>query len=296
MIGRASAVLLASLAIATAGCGDGPDDGVLVAEAAEAAAIAPYGDGFVFGERATGVVRVVDGDGALQAAPLARVDVRADGQRGLLGLAVDSRDRVFAAWTDDSHLLVGQVAPGSVRVVWEGPETAERANGGHLVFGPDGRLVIGVGDLEDPSRVADPAAPNGKLLALEPDGPPDQVPGVINSGWNNPFAFTFGPDGALWVADNAPGDEPERLVRADRADAPVTELPASTAPSGITVGPDGELLVCGYVSGALLRYRVEDDRAVRAGTASGDCALAVVTLRDGRVVYATGDEIRLLRG
>src|SRR5665648_375351 len=100
----------------------------------------------------------------------------------------------------------------SRRIVWCGPPSATLANGGHLAFAPDGRLLIGIGDLQHPRRAQRADTPNGKLLSLRPDGPPTQRPAVVSSGWNNPFAFTFTPSGTLWVADNSPGTRPERLA------------------------------------------------------------------------------------
>lgn len=147
---------------------------VVVADAPDVAALASTGDGgFLFGERRTGRVRAVDAAGVVEAAPLATLPVRTDGQRGLLGLAVDPARRVFAAWTrPDGRLVVAEVAPGAERTVWIGPSSADLANGGHLDVDAEGRLLIGVGDLQQSSRIDDPAAPNGKLLALDPDGPP----------------------------------------------------------------------------------------------------------------------------
>jgi len=267
------------------------------ARAAFPAAMAALPDGGVlFAERLTGRIRRVDADGRVDPVPVAAVEVSTRGQRGLLGLAVAGDGRVFAAWTDARRrLLVGEVAPGPRRIVWEGPPTARRANGGRLAFAPDGRLVIGIGDLLQAARVDDPMTVNGKLLALDPGGAPDQIPAVVSQGWNNPFAFAFAPDGTMWVADNAPGTQPERLTRADIR-GPVTELPAETAPSGLAVDDAGRLLVCGYASRRLLRYEVVDGRGQRPEMLADDCRLGVVVLNDGRTVYATENRLMVLDG
>ena len=44
--------------------------------------------------------------GASSAEPLAQVNVSTEGQRGLLGLAVDDQGRTFAAWTDPQETIV----------------------------------------------------------------------------------------------------------------------------------------------------------------------------------------------
>ena len=110
--------LVLTLAMTAVACGD--DDAgsvesrVLVAEAAEPTALAPLADGGLrYAERVTGRIREVSADGRLRAEPVALVAVVSDGQRGLLGLAVDQFDRTFAAWTrPDGRLVVGQVAGG----------------------------------------------------------------------------------------------------------------------------------------------------------------------------------------
>ena len=121
-------------------------------------------------------------------------ELATDGQRGLLGLAVrrsgDATD-IYASWTraDDGRLVVGRLASGRINLVWEGPVSADRANGGTLAFRGD-ELLVSIGDLEDPASVDDPEAPNGKIFALDPEAGVDQQATVGSSGWNNPFAMT----------------------------------------------------------------------------------------------------------
>jgi hypothetical protein len=276
---------------------DGAGD-VLVAEARFPAAIWPLGEGgLVYGERLTGRIQAVDSSGDLRTQPVAAVDVSTEGQRGLLGVVADSRDRIFAAWTrPDLRLVVGQVVPGETRLVWLGPKTTDLATGGHIAWAPDGRLVIGVGDLQEPDLVSDPDAPNGKLLALDPDGPEDQQPEVVSTGWNNPFAFAFTARRELWVADNSPGEQPERIARGDQDDPTITDLDRKVAPSGLVAVSASRLLMCGFVSRTLQAYEIESDGTVSPEGAplATDCALGVVVLADGRVVYSNETEIRVL--
>ncbi len=290
---RAPALALVG-AIALAGCGQSaprPQE-TLVTPADVLSALAPLpGGGLLYANRVRGEVRRADAAGRPVGGVVARVPVSAEGQRGLLGLARDPRGRLFAAWTDRSkRLVVALVAPGRWRLVWRGPSTPTLGIGGRLALSPDGRLVIGVGDLEQRARIADPRAPNGKLLSLDPDGPPGQRPRLLSSGWNNPFAFVFTPGGQLWVADNAVGKAPERLARGDLGKRParVTDLPTDTAPSGLAAVSDRDLVVCGYVSHQLLPYRVgPQGRARPAGPAlATDCVLGVVRVASGRLAYA----------
>lgn len=285
-----------------AGNGPGPDVRTLVAGAADPVALVALDDGGLrYAERLSGRVREVSGDGRLRPSPVAEVAVGTGGQRGLLGLAVDGRDRTFAAWTDPAGVLVvGQVAPGRRRVVWRGPVTARLGNGGHLELSPDGRLVVGIGDLQAPGRVADPGAPHGKLLALDPAAGPDQTPAVLSSGWNNPFAFAFTPAGSLWVADNAPGSGPERLARVGPGGEPaaVTELPGpQRAPAGLVALSEEALVLCAYLSGELTLHRVgPDGRAeARGRRLAGDCRTGVAVLAGGDLAYAAEDAIRVVQ-
>lgn len=296
-------VAAGALVVAAVGCsltqtaGEGaPAGDELVRPAAFPAAMAPLPDGgLIYGERLTGRLRVVTPRGRLDPKWLARVDVSSEGQRGLLGVAVAPDGRIFAAWTRrDGVLVVGEVWPKR-RLTWLGPPSSERANGGHIVMAPNGALVLGVGDLGQPELVDDPDTPNGKILRLDPDGPPDQTPEVVSSGWNNPFAFTFTSGGELWVADNAPGSEFERLARGDVGGRPsaVLELAHEIAPSGIAHVGDGMVAVCGFLSRRLELYDVSSPAGstVRGEPLADGCALGVTRLTDGRLAFADEDTI-----
>jgi len=290
---------------ATAGCGSdrSSDDGIrLTVEAtvdfapqAEPVALAPRPEGgLLVGERRTGAIRRISARGDLSE-PIIEVDVQAgpDDQRGLLGLAV-ADDRIYGAWTRraDGRIVVAEITHGTERLVWEGPTSSDRANGGHLAVLPDGRLLIGIGDLEDPDRASDPDTPAGKLLAVDPAGPPDQQPVPLTEDWNNPFAFVVTRDGAIWVADNAPGDEPERIGRGDRRSAR-TPLPGSRAPSALVQIGSDRLGLCGYLDGDL--HIVELDGEPRLGDAvARGCRTGATILTDGRLAVSDGERVHIL--
>lgn len=178
-----------------------------------------------------------------------RSDISAGGERGLLGLAfppdaVASR-RFYVNFTNrDGHTVVARFtrcADGQVELssrfdlLWpDGRRFIEQPfsnhNGGHLAFGPDGYLYIGMGDGGsggDPFHLAQhPDSLLGKMLRLDvnvADGDPRgyRVPGdnpfvdrqpiaalgeIWAFGLRNPWRFTFddwtrGGTGALVIAD-----------------------------------------------------------------------------------------------
>jgi glucose/arabinose dehydrogenase len=170
------------------------------------------------------------------------------GERGLLGMAFapdSTSGRVFVNFTDvfgntvvarfrrsEGTPLVAD--PGSrFDLRWGGgPAFIEQPfanhNGGHLAFGPDGLLYIGLGDggsANDPGhRAQNPAELLGKMLRIDvnvPDdhptgyevpfsnpflGAPGFRPEIWSFGWRNPWRYSFddparGGTGALIVGD-----------------------------------------------------------------------------------------------
>jgi hypothetical protein len=287
--------LLCTLIACTGSAGKRPASHLLAAGISDVTAMVVQPDGSLrIAIRASGEIEDISANGAARSA-IAHLVVRSDGQRGLLGLAIDQTGRTFASWTPpDGQLVVGQVAPGPTRLVWKGPPSADLANGGHLAL-RNARLVVGIGDLLHNDRTRDPMTLNGKIISLDPNGPPSQTPQVISIGWNNPFAFTVLGHGDIWVADNAPGDTGERLTRGDTADDEPVELPNGTAPAGIDhLGADA-LAVCGYKSGRLLEYQIVRGHPGRLRTLATDCRTAVAALPDGRIAYAAHDGIRVVK-
>ena len=299
----ARAVVLALLAAAmVGGCGSAretpdrasgaPASRVLI-EAPPSAALSRHADGgLLVAPLAGGPIGFVRRDGRLIDSRFRTPPVRTDGQRGVLSLALSPEDVLYASGTPrgSDRLVVGILGRRGSAVIWNGPRTTQAANGGHLEFEPDGRLVIGIGE----SKLRPGAS--GAILSLDPNGPPNQVPRILSTGWNNPFAFAFTPDGDLWVADNATGRQPERLARGD-AGKPydVTNLPRKHAPSGLAALPNGDLALCGVVSGTLDRYRHQSDgQWKRIGTIATRCRYGVALLTDGRLAYAEDDAIRVV--
>ena len=125
-----SLVIAVVLVLAVGGSAADAGSGRLLIRAKTAAALAPLpGGGLVYGELTSGRIWRVSADGRRSRRPVARVSVSANGLRGLLGLAVDSRGRVFADWTGMDHRIhVAQVAPGPRRAIWSPGADADEAN------------------------------------------------------------------------------------------------------------------------------------------------------------------------
>ena len=175
--------------------------------------------------------------------------VAAGGERGLLGLAFPpnaaATGRFFVNFTNTSgHTVVARFRRSANPLVadpasrfdlrWNGPSEAalieqpfSNHNGGHLAFGPDGFLYVGMGDGgsgNDPQhRAQDRTTLLGKMLRVDvnvPDSHPigyvipadnpfvggGARPEVWSFGWRNPWRFTFddvalGGTGAMLAAD-----------------------------------------------------------------------------------------------
>jgi glucose/arabinose dehydrogenase len=138
-----------------------------------------------------------------------RSQISAGGERGLLGLAfppdAGTTRRFFVAFTNPAgHFVVArftQTADGSVDansrfdLMWpDGRRFVEHPfsnhNGGHLAFGPDGYLYIGMGDGGsggDPMNHAqNPNSLLGKMLRIDIDVP-DSDPRGYRVPEDNPF-------------------------------------------------------------------------------------------------------------
>jgi hypothetical protein len=256
---------------------------------AAASPVAPWvidSETVLYAERLTGRVMRIDLDRpGSEPRLIGEVEVDAAGeQRGLIGLAVIG-DTVYGTWTrpGDLRVIVGEIEKEQ-RIVWEGPVSPTKAIGGHLDV-LDGRLVIGLGELVEDPDVA------GKMLSLDPAGPPDQTPVELSAGWNNPFAFVI-VDGEVIVADNAPDGGAERL---DGEEFPET---AQRAPSAIVVTGNGRFGVCGYLDGEMRGYTIgEDDGVVeRSGTIiDSGCQTGAVALPDGTFVITDDTAVRHIK-
>jgi glucose/arabinose dehydrogenase len=243
-----------------------------------------------------GTVRRLTSDGRLERDPVARIAVAAEGEGGLLGLALDPNfeDNAFvyvyrttAVGNEVMRLRFDGDRLGDQRVLARGIPAAVIHNGGRLRFGPDQLLYITTGDATDPNAPQDPDSLGGKVLRLAPaqyrgaGGRPE----VFSLGHRNPQGLDWEPrTGRLFSDEHGPdGDDELNLlrrggnygwpeVRADVAGAgmtaPVVFWPDSIAPSGATfVREPGSQWTGDYLIGSLLgeqvrRVRLQGDRAV----------------------------------
>jgi glucose/arabinose dehydrogenase len=191
------------------------------------------GDSALYVAERPGRIRVIR-NGQLDPTPALGITelTRAGGEQGLLGIAASPDGRfLYANYTDlrgDTQVVEfafradGSLDPGSRRVVLSQPQPYSNHNGGNLVFGPDGKLYIGLGDggaAADPQRLAtDPGTWLGKMLRIDPRpsgdrpygvpadnpfvGQPDTLPEIWSTGLRNPWRYSFDRStGDLWIAD-----------------------------------------------------------------------------------------------
>ncbi|HEX8913500.1 MAG TPA: PQQ-dependent sugar dehydrogenase, partial [Humisphaera sp.] len=165
-------------------------------------------DSDVFVAEQAGNIRLVRGGDSLVTQPMATLPVDATGDRGLLGIVLDPNftrlKYVYVNYTtggSNPHQRISRLIAAGDQIYlnteqvlldlpsWEG---ATENLGGGLAFTTDGTLYVGVGvgDLKNKARAADPASPFGKVLRINPDG---SVPA------NNPFAGADGWQKYVWA-------------------------------------------------------------------------------------------------
>src|SRR3954447_16753702 len=112
-------------------------------------------------------------------------------EQGLLGIAFDpdfaTNRTLYLHWSDPqgdtrvAEFRTGDAEPRRQLLFVDQPE--ENHNGGQLLFGPDGRLYLGLGDgggAFDPRRTAqDRRNPLGKILAADVDAPAPRFVPVV---------------------------------------------------------------------------------------------------------------------
>jgi glucose/arabinose dehydrogenase len=219
----------------------------------------PLNPGVFFAVEQAGLVRVVQ-NGAILPTPFLdlRSVISAGGERGLLGFAFPpdaTSGRVFVNFTNTAgHTVVARFTRSPSNALTANPasffalrwpdgnrfitQPFSNHNGGHLAFGPDGYLYVGLGDGgsgNDPQNNAqNPNTLLGKMLRIDVnvsdgdptgyripsdnpflDGNPISALGEIWAfGLRNPWRYTFdevslGGTGAMFIGDVGQGAREE---------------------------------------------------------------------------------------
>lgn len=187
-------------------------------------AILPNGR-FVYLERGTGRVRLLDPSTDRDRVLFTIAGVNGEGERGALGVAAAPRwPAQRTLWVYVTRKAGGSLRNQVVRIpISHGHGTGMRVlmsqpassdpyhNGGRILFGPDGKLYVFVGDGHNAANAQDLSGGNlrGKLLRMNPNGttPTDNPSGsrMFSFGHRNSYGFTFDPStGALWETENGP--------------------------------------------------------------------------------------------
>ena len=185
---------------------------------------APAGDARIFVVEQAGRVRVMQaGGGIAQRVWLDITDrVGSGGERGLLSLAFHpgfaQNGRFFVNYTDrrgDTHVAEFHADPAgasadaaSERQLLLVRQPYANHNGGHILFGPDGALYVGMGDggaAADPQGNAqDDRSQLGKILRIDVTGGANARVTTWAKGLRNPWRMAFD-SGLLYVADVGQG-------------------------------------------------------------------------------------------
>jgi glucose/arabinose dehydrogenase len=168
-----------------------------------------------------GTIRVLEA-GAIRAGTFldVRKQMSRDNEQGLLGLAFHPRfaenRRLYVNYTDrggDTHVVEYQVAasdpdrvdPSTARELLRLEQPYSNHNGGHVVFGPDGKLWVGTGDggaAGDPLKAGqDDRQQLAKMLRIDVDAAAPKVE-IVAKGLRNPWRYAFDPaTGDLYIGD-----------------------------------------------------------------------------------------------
>jgi glucose/arabinose dehydrogenase len=301
----------------------------------------------LFSEVVEGKVRVVErnGDqGRMLDRPFVQLEIAKGGESGMLGIALDpnyERNRwVYVYYSEpdpdrkDRRPLRNRIVRftdvdnvgADMTVIFDDIPISRqgRHNGGRLLFGPDGKLYVSVGNAEVKENSQDLTNPSGKVLRLNPDGsiPSDNpIPGspIYAYGFRNIFGLALHPTThAVYVTENSGDSHDEiNLVRPGanygfpffegfgddpKYVDPIWESgPRTIGPTGATfyTGDQlpqyrGDFFYCAFNTGIMTRVRLggpDFDRIDGAQEVVEGCLLDVVNGPDGALYYSSVSQI-----
>ena len=170
-------------------------------------------------EQHTGAIKVLE-NGVVSPKRFATIGPLSKGnEQGLLGMAFHpqfaTNHRVFVNYTDaDDATRIVQLTtsatdpdtldPASRKDIAKIDQPYSNHNGGHLAFGPDGKLYVGMGDggsAGDPQRNGQrPTSLLGKILRFDVDAAAPRAE-IVHLGVRNPWRFAFDTTGDLYIGD-----------------------------------------------------------------------------------------------
>lgn len=165
------------------------------------------------------------------------ISVKAQGESGLLGLAVDpefsKNNYIYVYYTGNnsnkiSRFTLNQKLENETILVDNIP-SASIHDGGRLKFGPDGKLYATTGDASQRDLSQDVNSLAGKILRLNKDGTvPDENPFnnyVWSYGHRNPQGITWNNNGIMYASEHGQtrNDEINIIVKGGNYGWPLEE-------------------------------------------------------------------------
>jgi aldose sugar dehydrogenase len=186
-----------------------------------------------YGERFTGEIRIFNPTADTDTSFFTVPNVTTSGEQGLLGLALHpnypTAPYVYASVTrmdggvnrNEIVRITDNAGSGTgMKVLFTAGTAGGNHNGGRILFGPDNRIYLIVGEKGDPAKAQRLRNRGGKVLRLNANGAvPSNNPFsgkyVFAYGIRNSFGFAFDPStDRLWESENGPAcnDELNRII------------------------------------------------------------------------------------
>jgi glucose/arabinose dehydrogenase len=216
------------------------------------------------------------------------------------------------------------------KVVLDGIPASDRNDGGRIRFGPDGKLYIATGDVEQPDLAQNARSLAGKILRINPDGtiPEDNpfldspvysighrnVQGMAwNPATNEMYASEHGPEGNDELNLIKPGENygwPVERCDATQFERPIACFNPALAPAGLAfvksdrLGYQNDLVMATLKASHLRQIDLDGGQENNILTGFGrirdvveaqDGSLYITTSnRDGRAIPSASDD-KILR-